>query len=84
MDFPDVSRLSINGAKTDSPVPGPNECTEMTEDPKFDIYARSLPYATEHRLKLLDMLDFIVLRLTQCLEARDYDVGLVQWDSMLN
>lgn len=82
MDFPDVSRLSISGAKTDSLVP--NEDTEMTEDPcKFNTYARSLPYPTELRSKMLDKLDFIVLRLIQCLEARDYDVGLIQWDSML-
>jgi proteasome activator subunit 4 len=83
MDFPDVSRLSINGAKTHSQIPMETD-SELEEDTcKFNTYEESLPYAIEPRSKMLVMLDFIVLRLTQCLEARDYDVGLLQWDSML-
>jgi proteasome activator subunit 4 len=30
-----------------------------------------------------EMLDFIILRIVQCVEAKDYDPGLMQWDSML-
>jgi proteasome activator subunit 4 len=83
MDFPDVSKLSINGAKTLSLIP--NEAAlELAEDLcKFNTYGQSLPYIIEPHSKMLEMLDFIVLRLIQCLEARDYDVGLLQWDSML-
>ncbi|KAF8226105.1 hypothetical protein L208DRAFT_1425249 [Tricholoma matsutake] len=76
MDLPDVSGLSISG---------PNEADpESVEDPcKINTYGKSLPYAIEPCSKMLEMLDFIVLRLTQCLEARDYDVGLLQWSNML-
>lgn len=76
MDLPDVSGLSISG---------PNEADpELVEDPcKINTYGKSLPYAIEPCSKMLEMLDFIVLRLTQCLEARDYDVGLLQWSNML-
>ncbi|KAF8898398.1 hypothetical protein BD779DRAFT_1607219 [Infundibulicybe gibba] len=46
-------------------------------------YAKSLPYATEPYAQMMEMLDFILLRITQCVEAKDFDVGLLQWDSML-
>lgn len=51
---------------------------------KLKEYARSLPYAIEPYAKMLEMLDFIMLRLTQCVEAKDYEPGFVQWDSMLS
>ena len=50
---------------------------------KLKNYCKSLPYAVESNEKMQEMLDFILLRLTQCLEAKDYDPGLQQWDSML-
>lgn len=81
MDIPDISRLSIDGAKTQLIA---NEADwESEEVCKFDVYGKSLPYGIEPRSKLLEMLNIIVVRITQCVEARDYDVGLVQWDSML-
>jgi len=60
--------------------------SELAEDrwtQKFIEYGNSLPYGIEPYPRMMEMLDFIVLRITQCLEARDYDVGLLQWDSML-
>ncbi|EGN99641.1 hypothetical protein SERLA73DRAFT_159863 [Serpula lacrymans var. lacrymans S7.3] len=51
---------------------------------KLKEYARSLPYAIESNAKIQAMLDFILLRITQCVEAKDYDPGLIQWDSMLS
>ncbi|KAF9014988.1 hypothetical protein BDQ17DRAFT_1418116 [Cyathus striatus] len=50
---------------------------------KLKSYAKSLPYSIEPYSKMVEMLDFILLRITQCIEAKDYDVGLLQWDSML-
>lgn len=49
---------------------------------KLQNYAKSLPYSIEPHSKIMQVLEFIILRLTQAVHARD-DVGLVQWDSML-
>ncbi|TRM60121.1 hypothetical protein BD626DRAFT_571905 [Schizophyllum amplum] len=51
---------------------------------KLKIYAKNLPYSIEPESKMMEILDFILLRITQCVEAKDYDVGLVQWDSLLS
>ncbi|KAK0473258.1 hypothetical protein IW261DRAFT_1553160 [Armillaria novae-zelandiae] len=51
---------------------------------KLRCYAQSLPYAIESTSNMMELLDFIILRIVQCVEARDYDVGLLQWDSMLS
>jgi proteasome activator subunit 4 len=85
MDLPDISRLSVNGTKTLSHIPTDTD-SELVEDQcmqKFNAYRQSLPYEIEPHSKMMEMLNLIVLRITQCLEARDYDVGLLQWDSML-
>ena len=71
MDIPDMSILNING------VPTPDELK------KLKAYASSLPYVIEPYHKMIALLDFIILRIVQCVEAKDYDVGLYQWDSML-
>ncbi|CAL1696420.1 unnamed protein product [Somion occarium] len=50
---------------------------------KLKHYAKSLPYSIEPNSKMQHMLEFILLRIAQCVEAKDYDPGLQQWDSML-
>lgn len=50
---------------------------------KLKNYAESLPYSIEGNSKMQEMLDFICLRLCQCVEAKDFDPGFAQWDSML-
>ena len=50
---------------------------------KLKNYANSLPYSIESNSRMQQMLDFICLRLCQCVEAKDFDPGFVQWDSML-
>lgn len=50
---------------------------------KLKAYAVSLPYSIEPLSKMMEMLDFIILRIVQCIEAKDFEVGLLQWDSML-
>lgn len=89
MALPDVASLKIHD-------PGPNGVTPRTVNginaneeydgryiAKLKNYCNSLPYSVEPNEEMQDMLDFIILRLTQCLEAKDYDPGLQQWDSML-
>ncbi|KAG1867785.1 hypothetical protein DFJ58DRAFT_859984 [Suillus subalutaceus] len=50
---------------------------------KLKLYAKSIPYAIESNARMQDMLDFILRRITQCVEAKDFEPGLVQWDSMI-
>jgi len=50
---------------------------------KLKHYVRLLPYAVEPYSRMLELLDHILLRLTQSVEAKDYDVGFMQWDSLL-
>ncbi|KAJ7666434.1 hypothetical protein B0H17DRAFT_1162542 [Mycena rosella] len=75
--LPDLSILTLHD-------PGPN--SEGVVDRyllKYREYVRSLPYSVEPESKMVEMLEFIVLRITQCCIARDYEVGFIQWDSML-
>lgn len=89
MALPDISKLRINGSGTTSPtkVHVPQDILDTRGDrymEKLKNYAESLPYSIEPYSKMTELLDFILLRITQCVEAKDYDVGLLQWDSMLN
>ncbi|KAG6910596.1 hypothetical protein DXG01_009547 [Tephrocybe rancida] len=78
MGIPDMSILAIHGTPpVDSSVP------DVRSMRKLEAYASSLPYAIEPCDKMIKLLDFIILRIVQCVEAKDYDVGLNQWDSML-
>lgn len=89
MALPDISSLRINGSGTTYPTEGhvPQDILDTCGDrymEKLKNYAESLPYSIEPYSKMTELLDFILLRITQCVEAKDYDVGLLQWDSMLN
>ncbi|KAK7064490.1 membrane protein [Favolaschia claudopus] len=77
--LPNISLLSIHDPGP--PYPPDNSDRYLR---KYREYVRSIPYSIESEEKLLEMLDFIVLRLTQCAAARDYEVGWLQWDSMLS
>ena len=50
---------------------------------KLKTYAKFLPYSIESNSRMQEMFDFICLRLCQCVEAKDFDPGFAQWDSML-
>lgn len=70
MALPDISVLTIHDID-----PGPN--SEGAPDrslEKYREYVLSIPYGVEPESKMVEMLDFIVLRLTQCTIARDYEV----------
>ncbi|OJT05750.1 hypothetical protein TRAPUB_3410 [Trametes pubescens] len=86
MDVPDVSTLSIldTGPPSSSPhIPDDIMHTTDRSMVKLRNYAKSIPYSIEPNSRMQHMLDFILLRIAQSLEAKDYDPGLLQWDSML-
>jgi len=88
MDLSLLSNLSIrdrgpNGLPNqlnlnNSPNTSPDRYLE-----KLKNYAESLPYSIESNSRMQEMFDFICLRLCQCVEAKDFDPGFAQWDSML-
>ncbi|KAI9066676.1 hypothetical protein FKP32DRAFT_1589371 [Trametes sanguinea] len=87
MNIPDVSSLSI-GDTGPPPLSSPQVPDDiMNSDDRYMVklqnYAKSIPYSIEPNSKMQQMLDFILLRIAQCVEAKDYDPGLLQWDSML-
>ncbi|RXW16590.1 hypothetical protein EST38_g9267 [Candolleomyces aberdarensis] len=77
-NFPSKSYGAVPGA----PIPDDLNADGDRYMEKLRVYAKSLPYSIEPYSKMLETLDFIILRLTQAVHARD-DVGLIQWDSML-
>jgi proteasome activator subunit 4 len=81
MDLPSIARLSLRDAEPIIPQ-------DIDEAPdrylqKLKTYAKSLPYDIESNSRMQEMLEFILLRIVQCAEAKDYDPGLLQWDSIL-
>ena len=89
--LPDISALRLNGGvlhrttnAAGQPIPEDLEDTHgIRYMQKLKEYAKSLPYSIEPYSKMIEILDFILLRLTQSVEAKDYDIGFIQWDSML-
>lgn len=49
---------------------------------KLRNYAASLPYSIESNAEMQRQLDLILARLAQAVKSRDYDYGLLQWDSI--
>ncbi|KAF9056646.1 hypothetical protein BJ165DRAFT_1522537 [Panaeolus papilionaceus] len=92
MVLPDIATLQLNGADSTpcatnaSGIPIPEDISNTKGDRYMETlknYAISLPYTIEPYNKIIELLDFIITRLTQSVEAKDYDVGFLQWDSML-
>ncbi|ESK98482.1 membrane protein [Moniliophthora roreri MCA 2997] len=85
---PDISTLSLYdpGPLSDVQTNGNGIHSEETDDrymQKLKNYAKSVPYSIEPHSKMMKMLHFIMLRIAQCIDAKDYEVGFLQWDSML-
>lgn len=89
MNLPDVASLKIHDPGPNGDAPRTMNRTNGSDEhddryiAKLQNYCKSLPYSVESNEEMQEMLDFIILRLTQCVEAKDYDPGLQQWDSML-
>ncbi|PCH33392.1 ARM repeat-containing protein [Wolfiporia cocos MD-104 SS10] len=85
--LPDVSTLAIHDPGPGGGAPHVPEDIANTPDhymQKLHNYAKSLPYSIEPNSQMQQLLDLILLRIAQCVEAKDYDTGLLQWDSMLS
>ena len=89
--LPDISSLNLNEGPD---IRSTNASGEYLPDDidktdgnrymeKLKNYAKALPYSIEPNSKMIEMLDFILHRLVQSVEARDYGVGFMQWDSMI-
>jgi len=93
MALPDISNLHINGngypttrTTNASGIPIPEDIEDTRGDQymeKLKQYAKSVPFSIEPYSQMLELLDFFLLRLTQSVEAKDFDIGFLQWDSML-
>ena len=88
--LPDISSLHLNGSQSHATnaagLPIPDDINDTHGDrymEKLKNYAKSLPYSIEPYSKMIELLDFILMRITQSVEARDLDVGFLQWDSMM-
>ena len=80
-----LSRLTLNDARFKPHISIPEDI-EHSVDPSLDrlrLYAKSLPYPIESNAKMQRMLDFYLTRMVQCIKAKDYDPGFLQWDTML-
>ncbi len=81
--------MSLNGFSISAHDPGPPPIEPDIQDAsdryllKLKSYARALPYTIESNSKMQGLLDFICMRIVQTVQARDYDPGFLQWDSML-
>ncbi|KAJ7597613.1 hypothetical protein C8J56DRAFT_1001469 [Mycena floridula] len=87
MELPNLAALRID-EPPGSPAPFPSIPKDINDADdhymqKLKIYAQSLPYSIEPHSKMMELLDFILLRITQCIEAKDFDIGMMQWDSFL-
>ena len=79
MRLPDIESMTIH----DSALPTIPDDIDHASDrymQKLKNYAKNLPYSIEPNSKMQELLDFILRRITQCVEAKDYDPGLLQWD----
>ena len=87
MHLPDLSKLDIQSTAQDKESPCiPDDIVNST-DPKLvklKNLARILPYPIESNEEMQRRLELILLRITQCVEAKDYYPGLINWDVMLS
>ncbi len=78
-----------NGYLANSHGPGPPPIVDDIEHAsdryllKLKSYAKALPYSIESNSRMQELLDLICMRIVQAVQARDYDPGFLQWDSML-
>lgn len=82
MTLPNLSNLSLRNSGPAIPEDIANATDRYLL--KLKIYAKNVPYAIESNSEMQKLLDFIILRVTQCVAAKDYDPGLLQWDIMFN
>ncbi len=86
MSVPDISSLTINedSSYLSNGLLDDDLDMDKYDSSKLKAYAKALPYSIEPSPQMMELLDFIIRRILQCVVARDYDVGLLQWDSLLS
>jgi proteasome activator subunit 4 len=82
MSLPDFKKLTIHDTGSCASPVIPDDIDHATDHylQKLKNYAKNLPYSIEPNSKMQELLDFILRRITQCVESKDYDPGLLQWD----
>lgn len=88
MALPDIGKLHINGTLSSQNgktiIPEDVANTEGNREmEKLKNLARLLPFSIEPNSSMQQMLDLIILRIYQAIQAQDYDIGFLQWDTML-
>jgi proteasome activator subunit 4 len=87
LTLPDIVSLRLEDTKSpryplQEPEPEPKDQYEAAIE-KHKLYTAYLPYSIEPNSDMQKYLDFIIRRIVICVEAKDYDVGFFQWDSIL-
>jgi proteasome activator subunit 4 len=86
MPLPDITALSLSEDPGPDPPPHIPEDIMQSSDRymlKLKSFAAALPYSIESNSHMQSMLDLICTRIVQAVDAKDYDPGFLQWDSML-
>jgi proteasome activator subunit 4 len=82
MKLLDIERLTIHDPDLCALPAIPDDINHASDRylQKLKNYAKNLPYSIEPNSKMQELLDFILRRMVQSVEAKDYDPGLLQWD----
>lgn len=74
---------AANGNSSTIELSGPQlSPDEKRAHEKLKYVADSLPYKIESNEEMQRRLDVILARLVEAVESRDYEYGVLQWDSM--
>ena len=82
MKLPDINNLTIGDTDPCALAAIPDDIDQASDRhlQRLKTYAKNLPYSIEPNSKMQELLDFILQRIVQSVEAKDYDPGLLQWD----
>jgi proteasome activator subunit 4 len=85
MTIPNISSLTLEDRQSNTVPSIPDDILHATDKytKKLKCYAATLPYSIESNERGQEILDRILLRLAQCLQAKDYDPGFLQWNTKL-
>jgi len=80
MNLPDINNLTIHDTDPCASPVIPDDIDRASDHymQKLKNYAKNLPYSIEPNSKMQELLDLILRRIMQCVEAKDYDPGLLR------
>ena len=73
-----MNGTSSSGPRIPDDIASSDDCSLV----KLRNYAASLPYSIEPNAEMQRQLDLTLSRLSQAVKSRDYDYGVLQWDSI--